>query len=80
LSSSALTLFFDWVSSCMARNHRLSGSLLASKMVPLIRLVWCGHAPHCQYGSPPRVKWLRAVPPHFGQTKPRGQRAACSAV
>jgi len=70
----------DWVNNCMARNQRVSDSLLASNIVPLIRLAWCGHAPHCQYGSPPRTNWVRAAPPHFGQTKPRGQRAACSAA
>ena len=40
MSSSAETLFLDWVSSCMARNQRDSASLLDSKMVPLIRLHW----------------------------------------
>ena len=36
MNSSAATLFFDWVSRCMARNPRVSGSLVASKTVPLI--------------------------------------------
>jgi len=40
MSSSAETLFFDWVSSCMARNQHESPSLLDSKTVPLIRLHW----------------------------------------
>jgi hypothetical protein len=46
--SKAETLFFDWVSSCMARNQRVSGNLLASKIVPLIRLHWWVQARHCQ--------------------------------
>jgi hypothetical protein len=33
-----------------------------------------------KHANPPRTKRLRAAPPHFGQTKPRGQRAACSAT
>lgn len=37
-SSSADTLFFDWVSRCMARNQLVSGSLVDSKIVPLITL------------------------------------------
>jgi hypothetical protein len=32
----------------MARNQRDSGSLLDSKMLPLIRLHWWAQAPHCQ--------------------------------
>jgi hypothetical protein len=33
----------------MARNQRVSDSLLASNIVPLIKLVWRGHAPRCKY-------------------------------
>lgn len=40
MSSSADTLFLDWVSSCMARNQRHSPSLLDSKIVPLMTLRW----------------------------------------
>ena len=32
-------MFLDWVSSCMARNQRVSDSLLDSNIVPLIRLI-----------------------------------------
>ncbi len=48
MSPSAEKLFLAWVSSCIARNHRVSGSLLASKIVPLIRLHWWAQSPHCQ--------------------------------
>ena len=34
------------VSRCMARNQRDSGSLVASKIVPLMTLHWCRQAVH----------------------------------
>ena len=40
MSSSAERLFFARVSRCMAWNQRVSGSLVASKTVLLISVLW----------------------------------------
>jgi len=50
MSSSAETLFLDWVNRCMARNQRVSASLVASKIVPLMSVLWWRCALHC-FGS-----------------------------
>src|SRR6185295_5218382 len=78
-SSRADTLFFDWVSRCMARNQLVSGNLVDSKIVPLMTLHWWRPAAHCQYSRPSRRNEQLAGPPHTGQTKPCGQREAISA-
>lgn len=52
MSFSAETMFFNWVSNCMARNQRVRGSLVASKTVPLVPLHWCWQPAHCQYSRP----------------------------
>ena len=54
MTSSAATLFLDWVSKCMARNQRESPSLVASKTVPLMTLHWCRQAVHWKYRRPSR--------------------------
>ena len=80
MSSSAATLFLDWVSRCMARNQRDSPSLVASKIVPLMTLHWWRHAAHWKYSRPSRRNELFWPQPHAGQAKPEGQREAISAA
>lgn len=46
----------------MARNQRFSDSLLASNIVPLIKLDWRGDAPHYQYGKVGAVDAARGSP------------------
>ena len=48
MSSSAETLFLAWVSRWMARNQRASGSLVASRTLPLVSVLWWRWALHCQ--------------------------------
>ena len=80
MSSSAATLFLDWVSRCMARNQRASPSLVASKIVPLMTLHWWRQAVHWKYSRPSRRNELLWPQPHAGQAKPDGQRDSISAA
>ena len=64
----------------MAMNQRVSGSLEASKTVPLVTLHWYWQPAHCQYRRPSRRNEVRdCITPQEGQTNPPGQRAAMSA-
>ena len=80
MSSSAATLFLDWVNRCMARNQRVSGNSVASKTVPLMTLHWWRQALHWKYSRPSRRNELFSPKPHAGQTNPSGQREATRAA
>jgi hypothetical protein len=64
----------------MARNQCVSGSLLASKIVPLITLHWWRQAVHWKYSLPSRRNELLRRLVHIGQMKPEGQRDAINAA
>jgi hypothetical protein len=59
-----------WVNRYMPRNQTVSGNLLASKMVPAVRLVCARQPLHCQYERPCRSKRLCSAPSQDGQRKP----------
>ena len=64
----------------MARNQRVSGSLGASKTVPLVTLHWVWQPAHCQYRRPSRRNEVRdCMTPQVGQTNPAGQGASTNA-
>jgi len=46
LSSSTATLFVDWVRKCVAKSHRVSGSLVEPKTVSLVTLHLCWQPAH----------------------------------
>lgn len=64
----------------MARRQRVSGSLVASKIVPLMTLHGWRQAEHCQYSLPSRLNELFTPEAHAGQAKPAGQRDSISAA
>jgi len=64
----------------MARNQRDSGSLVASKIVPLMTLHWCRQAVHWKYSRPSRRNELLWLQLQAGQTNPVGQRDSTSAA
>jgi hypothetical protein len=72
-SSTELIPFLAEAISHMARNHVVSGSLVAWKMVPAVSDTWCRQARHWIFGRV--LSHLPSQPPQTGQTNPDGQRS-----
>ena len=64
----------------MARNQRDSGSLVASKIVPLMTLHWWRQAVHWKYSRRSLRNELLCAQPHAAQANPSGQRDSISAA
>jgi hypothetical protein len=71
-SSTELIPFLAVATSHMARNHVVSGSLVAWKTVPAVSEVWWRQARHWTLGRV--LSHLPSALPQSGQTKPPGQR------
>src|SRR5919107_6267487 len=73
-SSTELIPFLAVATSHIARNHVVSGSLVAWKMVPAVSETWWRQARHWTFGRV--LSHLPSQPPQRGQTKPSGHRSS----
>jgi hypothetical protein len=62
----------------IARNQRVSGSLVPAKIVPAVDDAWCRHEAHWIFGRV--LSRVPSRPPQTGQTKPSGQRSSSTAA